>query len=55
MVQTKFLITGATDATGGHAARQLLEKEQAVRVLAHRSACLPNKYSIHLVIGSEQI
>jgi NAD(P)-dependent dehydrogenase (short-subunit alcohol dehydrogenase family) len=34
--QTKFLITGATGATGGHAARQLLEKEHAVRVLAHR-------------------
>ena len=36
MAQTKFLITGGTGATGGDAARQLLEKEQAVRVLAHR-------------------
>src|SRR5260221_14196284 len=36
MTQTKFLITGATGATGGHAARQLLGKGQAVRVLAHR-------------------
>src|SRR5260370_38328629 len=36
MTQTTFLITGATGATGGHAARQLLEKGQAVRVLAHR-------------------
>src|SRR5262245_19254362 len=36
MTQTQFLITGATGATGGHAARQLLEKEHAVRVLAHR-------------------
>src|SRR5215813_6180274 len=36
MPHTQFLITGATGATGGHAARQLLEKEHAVRVLAHR-------------------
>ena len=36
MAQTKFLITGATGATGGDAARQLLEKDHAVRVLAHR-------------------
>jgi len=36
MTQTKFLITGATGATGGDAVRQLLEKQQAVRVLAHR-------------------
>ncbi len=36
MPQTKFLITGATGDTGGYAVRQLLEKNQAVRVLAHR-------------------
>src|SRR5499425_2624772 len=36
MTQAKFLITGATGATGGNTARQLLEKEHAVRVLAHR-------------------
>ena len=36
MAQTKFLITGATGATGGNAARQLLAKDHAVRVLAHR-------------------
>ena len=36
MTPTKFLITGATGSTGGHTARQLLGKEQAVRVLAHR-------------------
>src|SRR5262249_39460453 len=36
MTQTKFLITGATGATGGEAVRQLLEKQQAVRALAHR-------------------
>jgi NAD(P)H dehydrogenase (quinone) len=36
MAQTKFLITGATGATGGYTARQLLEKEHAVRALAHR-------------------
>src|SRR5260370_33351930 len=36
MAQAKFLITGATGATGGHAARQLLGKGQAVRGLAHR-------------------
>src|SRR5216683_850606 len=36
MTQTKFLITGATGATGGDAARQLLEKQHAVRALAHR-------------------
>jgi uncharacterized protein YbjT (DUF2867 family) len=37
MAQTKFLITGATGATGGGAARQLLEKQHAVRALAHRA------------------
>jgi len=37
MTQTKFLITGATGGTGGYTVRQLLEKNQAVRVLAHRS------------------
>src|SRR6266481_6992200 len=36
MTQTKFLITGATGYTGGYTVRQLLEKNQAVRVLAHR-------------------
>ncbi len=36
MAQTKFLITGATGATGGYTARQLLEKQHTVRVLAHR-------------------
>ena len=34
MTQTKFLITGATGYTGGYTVRQLLEKNQAVRVLA---------------------
>jgi len=37
MAQTKFLITGATGSTGGYTVRRLLEKHQAVRVLAHRS------------------
>ncbi len=37
MAQTKFLITGATGRTGGDAARQLLEKQHAVRALAHRA------------------
>jgi uncharacterized protein YbjT (DUF2867 family) len=37
MTQTKFLITGATGSTGGYTVRQLLEKNQAVRVLAHRA------------------
>src|ERR1700731_3341402 len=36
MTQTKFLITGATGDTGGYTVRQLLEKNHAVRVLAHR-------------------
>jgi NAD(P)H dehydrogenase (quinone) len=36
MAQTKFLITGATGDTGGYTVRQLLEKDHAVRVLAHR-------------------
>jgi NAD(P)H dehydrogenase (quinone) len=36
MPQTKFLITGATGDTGGYTVRQLLEKNHAVRVLAHR-------------------
>src|SRR5260370_31385877 len=37
MIQTKFLITGATGSTGGYTVRELLEKNQAVRVLADRS------------------
>jgi NAD(P)H dehydrogenase (quinone) len=36
MTQTKYLITGATGDTGGYAVRQLLGKNLAVRVLAHR-------------------
>src|SRR5258705_4344960 len=36
MAQTKFLITGATGDTGGYTVRHLLEKNHAVRVLAHR-------------------
>jgi nucleoside-diphosphate-sugar epimerase len=35
MTQAKFLITGATGYTAGYTVRQLLEKNQAVRVLAH--------------------
>jgi NAD(P)H dehydrogenase (quinone) len=37
MAQAKFLITGSTGATGGYTVRQLLEKKEAVRVLAHRA------------------
>ena len=37
MTQMKFLITGATGDTGGYTVRQLLAKNHAVRVLAHRS------------------
>ena len=37
MALAKFLITGATGDTGGYTARQLLEKNHAVRVLAHRT------------------
>jgi NAD(P)H dehydrogenase (quinone) len=36
MTKTKFLITGATGDTGGYTVRLLLEKNHAVRVLAHR-------------------
>ena len=36
MPPTNFLITGATGDTGGYAVRRLLERNQAVRVLAHR-------------------
>ena len=36
MTPPKFLITGATGATGGNSARKLLEKAHSVRVLAHR-------------------
>src|SRR5260370_30710953 len=44
MTPTKFLITGATGDTGGYTVRQLLEKNHAVRVLAHR----PDERSEHL-------
>jgi NAD(P)H dehydrogenase (quinone) len=37
VTNTKFLITGATGATGGDTVRQLLEKNHTVRVLAHRA------------------
>ena len=37
MAQTNVLITGATGATGGNAVRQLLEKQHALRALAHRA------------------
>jgi uncharacterized protein YbjT (DUF2867 family) len=36
MSQFRFLITGATGATGGAAAAQLLEKGRQVRVFVHR-------------------
>ena len=52
MTQTKFLITGATGSTGGYTVRQLLEKNQAVRVLAHR----PDERSEHLQkVGAEVV
>jgi NAD(P)H dehydrogenase (quinone) len=36
MTHAKFLITGATGAPGGNTVRQLLAKQHAVRVFAHR-------------------
>src|SRR5216683_7877890 len=52
MPQTKFLITGATGATGGDTVRQLLEKQHAVRVLAHR----PDERSEQLLeLGAEVV
>ena len=36
MAQKKFLVTGATGATGGHTAEQLLARGHQVRALAHR-------------------
>ncbi len=52
MTQTKFLITGATGATGGDTVRQLLEKQHAVRVLAHR----PDERSEQLLeLGAEVV
>src|SRR5262245_30304652 len=52
MAPTKFLITGATGATGGDAVRQLLEKQHAVRALAHR----PDERSEHLQkLGAEVV
>ena len=35
MAQKKFLVTGATGATGGYAVERLLERGHAVRALAH--------------------
>ena len=37
MAQKKFLVTGATGATGGYAVGRLLERGHAVRALAHRA------------------
>src|SRR6266436_10329186 len=52
MAQTKFLITGATGTTGGDTVRQLLEKQHAVRVLAHR----PDERSEQLLeLGAEVV
>jgi uncharacterized protein YbjT (DUF2867 family) len=36
MTETRFLITGATGATGGATAAQLLEKGRRVRAFVHR-------------------
>jgi NAD(P)H dehydrogenase (quinone) len=36
MAQKKFLVTGATGATGGHTVEQLLARGHQVRALAHR-------------------
>src|SRR5215468_10552892 len=36
MAQKKFLVTGATGATGGYTVDQLVERGHAVRALAHR-------------------
>jgi NAD(P)H dehydrogenase (quinone) len=36
MAQKKFLVTGATGATGGYAVERLLERGRAVRALANR-------------------
>jgi nucleoside-diphosphate-sugar epimerase len=36
MAKTSYLVTGATGATGGATARQLLAKGYRVRALAHR-------------------
>src|SRR5882724_5108996 len=36
MAQKKFLVTGATGATGGYTVEQLVERGHAVRALAHR-------------------
>ena len=36
MAQKKFLVTGATGATGGYAVERLLERGHAARALTHR-------------------
>ncbi|MBO0742429.1 MAG: NAD(P)H-binding protein [Hyphomicrobiaceae bacterium] len=36
MAQKKFLVTGATGATGGHTVEELLARGHQVRALAHR-------------------
>jgi NAD(P)H dehydrogenase (quinone) len=52
MTQKKFLISGATGATGGYAVRRLLEKQHAVRVVAHR----PDERSQQLLeLGAEVV
>ena len=52
MTQTKFLITGATGDRGGYTVRQLLEKNHAVRMLAHR----PDERSEQLLeLGAEVV
>jgi len=38
MAQKKFLVTGATGATGGYTVERLLERGHAVRALAHRES-----------------
>ncbi|MGA9722480.1 MAG: NmrA family NAD(P)-binding protein [Candidatus Binatus sp.] len=52
MTKARFLITGATGDTGGYTVRQLLGKNHAVRVLAHR----PDERSEQLLeLGAEVV
>jgi uncharacterized protein YbjT (DUF2867 family) len=45
MTQAKFLVTGATGATGGAAVKELLRRGREVRAMVHREDERPKPFA----------